>query len=110
MKKLYKFNIGIITMIIAASYGAYYLLLNGNKWHISIAAIISDSQHLAMNGHAAVLCLLPIYIGLIIFGAVSLGGYLGSLLQNWFYKKHPRHTLSHKKSLREKFATSFVRK
>jgi len=81
-----KFTLGIITAIALtmAFYLAYYLLLRDTLFHSSIACIIADSKGLPVKQHLFVLGLIPVYIGIIIFGAATLGILFGSMLQSWF--------------------------
>lgn len=63
-------------------YLTYYLLLQDNIFHLSISSIIAYSHHLAIQKRLLVVGLLPIYIGLMIFGAAILGIFLCSIVQN----------------------------
>lgn len=83
MLKTVKLNVGTILAIIIASYVAYFILLEDNWTHLSIASIIHYSHHLAVKKHMLVLGLLPIYIGTMIFGAGMIGAYVGPTVQNF---------------------------
>jgi len=63
---------------------AYCLLLKTNHLHTSIADIIGSSHHLALNRHILVLCMLPIYIAIVIFGMAVLSIYLSSKIESYF--------------------------
>lgn len=66
---------------ILAAFPAYYLLLCENILHISISSIMSYAHHLHLRHHVLVMGLLPIYIGLVIFGTMWIGIYLSNRLQ-----------------------------
>lgn len=82
MEKRLKFNIGTIIAFTALSYVVYYLLVSDNSLHISIGYIISHTHHMALKKHLIVLGLLPVYIAIMVFGAATLGTYIGSSLQH----------------------------
>jgi len=73
--------ISSITVLAVVACVAYYLLLSDNFLHISIASIIQASHHLAIKPHLLILGLLPVYIAAMIFGAASLGLYLGARIE-----------------------------
>lgn len=82
IKKInFSINIGMATGLAIVFYLVYRLLLQDNPLHLSIAAIIAYSHHLANKQHLILIALLPIYVASIIFGATLLGLYLGSTLQ-----------------------------
>ncbi len=62
--------------ILVALYFSYYLLLKENFLHCTTAAIIHYANTLSLTQHFLVVALLPIYVALIIFGAISLSIYL----------------------------------
>ena len=69
---------------------AYYLLLSDNCFHCGITSIINYSNGLTIKQHVIVMGLLPIYIAMMIFGAVIIGLYIGSIVENTLtraYKK-----------------------
>jgi hypothetical protein len=85
MKKKSLFhNIRIGATIAAVFYAVYYLLLANSTCHLSISHIISYSHHLDIKHHLIVLGLLPIYIAVMIFGAVLVSIYISSTLQSLF--------------------------
>jgi hypothetical protein len=61
-------------------YLVYYLLLHENFLHLSIASIINISHHLPNQLRLLIVGILPIYIGLMIFGAATLGLFICSLM------------------------------
>lgn len=79
--RFFSFNLGTLIAFSGVFYIAYYLLLNDNPLRVSLSAIIERSHELSMNKHLLVLGLIPIYISIIIFGAATLGIYLGAILQ-----------------------------
>lgn len=80
-KKHFTFRYGHIAALIFFCCMAYYLLLHENCMHSAIPCIISYSHTLTMKKHLIVLGLLPVYIALMIFGAVMLGIYLGNKVE-----------------------------
>ncbi len=77
------FSISTIIALITVIYVAYYLLLRENCLHSSISSIIGYSHHVAVKEHLLILGLLPIYIAAMIFGAATLGLYLGNRLESF---------------------------
>lgn len=53
----------------------YYLLVQDNTLHLSISDILAWANHCTKHGHLFIIGLLPIYLGLIIFGAAILPIY-----------------------------------
>jgi hypothetical protein len=86
MNKLH--YIGRMITVVIVFYLAYSILLGGNAFNMSIAAIINQSTHLQSLKHLIVLGLLPVYIGLMIFGSALLGIFLGSRLHRLFMRHH----------------------
>jgi len=58
----------------------YYLLVQDRTLHLSISDILIWANHCTKHGHLFVIGFLPIYLGLIIFGAAILAVYLRSSL------------------------------
>jgi len=85
MKKRTLFSLSTIFVLMALCCGVDYLLLEDNIFHGSINAIIGHSQHLAVKSHVLVLGLLPIYIAMVVFGAVSIVMYVRSTLQQMLW-------------------------
>lgn len=83
MRKLVSLSFASTIALLMVFYVAYYLLLSDSFMHISVGEIIANAHQLSMKKHLLVLGLIPIYIGLMIFGTAILGMYLGSLLQSW---------------------------
>jgi hypothetical protein len=86
MKKRLSIKLSSVVAALVAGVVAYYLLLCHNAFHSSISEIIYYSNGLKLTKHILVLGLLPIYIAAMVFGAVLLGIYLRSLLQNAIHK------------------------
>lgn len=86
MRNLLSIQISHIIAIFTAGYLIYYLLLCENCLHSSITEIINYTDHMEMMSHMIVLGLLPIYIGVLVFGAAMFGLYLGSLIQHLTFK------------------------
>lgn len=108
MNKL--FYICRIITLIAVFYAAYSLLLLDNSLHTSISSIIDKSHHLQAVKHIAVLGLLPIYIGTMVFGSAMLGLYLGAKLQRLLASMRENKFMAEKKQFFEKFTVFYVRK
>jgi hypothetical protein len=58
----------------------YYLLVQDRTLHLSIPDILDWAGHCTKPGHLFVIGFLPIYLGLIIFGAAMLFIYFRSSL------------------------------
>lgn len=106
MKKRFSFHIGSLITFTGVFYLAYYLLLEDNPLHLSIASIINYSHPLAIKKHLLVVGFLPIYISMIIFGAALLGIYLGSALQNLF-ARYFLETAKNKSSSKQKTTVGY---
>jgi hypothetical protein len=93
MKKTLSCLIKTVILVGIVSYLGYYLLLQDNFLHLSIASIIDYSQHLALKKHLLVLAILPIYIAAVIFGTTMLGYYITLKVQSFLkiYKEHNLH-------------------
>lgn len=79
------FRVATLLFILAISYFVYYLLLY-DKILISIPCIISYAHGTAIDRHLLILGLLPIYIGVMVFGATFLGILAGNKVQQYFNK------------------------
>lgn len=86
MKQILPLNIGTLISFLVMFAIAYYVLLQDNFLHISIASIISRAHYLEIKKHLIVLGLLPVYIATIIFGAGIASVYLGSTVQSLITK------------------------
>jgi hypothetical protein len=82
IEKIVNYKLSVILAITITCYIAYYLLLRDNYLHSSISSIITYSHHLAIREHLLILGLLPIYIAFMIFGAATIGLYLGASIQS----------------------------
>lgn len=80
MKKCTFFSFGTLLVMAILCYAIDYLLLKDNIFHGSITAIIDQSQRLTLKSHLLVLGILPIYIGLVLFGSISIVMYVRSAL------------------------------
>ncbi|EKD71339.1 MAG: hypothetical protein ACD_46C00207G0001 [uncultured bacterium] len=84
--KIINIRLSIIIALAIALSVSYYMLVRDNSFHASISSIIQYSQHANVKKHLLILGLLPIYIGVIIFGAAIVGIYLGFTVENLFGK------------------------
>ncbi len=75
-KKLLQIG-GMLIMLSAAVYFIYYLLLKENTFCISSVLTASENWHVLAVGF------IPIYLGLMIFGAAVLSLYLSTAIQRW---------------------------
>lgn len=75
MKKrlFYIVNFAWLTIVLSL---LYYLLVLDTTLHLSIADLFDWARHCTKQGHLLVIGLLPIYLGLLIFGATILFIYL----------------------------------
>lgn len=67
--------------------GAYYLLLHQGTLPSSIDSFCSHAHQLEHKQHMIMLALLPVYIGMCIFGSAIIGNYLGTRVQFIFCNK-----------------------
>lgn len=82
MKKLLLLNIGTITAILITFGLACYCLLMHELF--SISAIIRLSADFNLVAHILILTLIPIYVAMVIFGAVVLSFYLKAFCKEVF--------------------------
>jgi hypothetical protein len=75
-KKLLQIG-GMSIMLTAAVYFIYYLLLKEHTFCISSVLTLSENWHVLAVGF------IPIYLGLMIFGAAILSLYLSTAIQRW---------------------------
>lgn len=87
MQKNKTFNIGGVIFLIAVIYITSYILLRDNKIPFSIHSVLSSINHCCRHWHVLSVGLLPIYVGLMVFGSGMVGVYLGSLFQRWAARK-----------------------
>lgn len=94
MRKHLFYIVNFVWLSLATSL-LYYLLVQDTTLHLSISDILDWASHCTKHGHLLVIGLLPIYLGLIIFGAAVLFIYLRSAfwpilshyLHQWFQIK-----------------------
>jgi hypothetical protein len=79
--RIFSLNFGKLVAICFFFYVAYCLLLHDNTLQMSVSALIVRSHQLSMYQHLLILGLIPIYIGVVIFGAAMLGILVGDVLQ-----------------------------
>ena len=79
--RVFSLNLGKLIAISTFFYIAYCVLLRDNSLHMSLSSLIVRSHQLPMFQHLFILGLIPIYIGVVIFGAAMLGIYFGDILQ-----------------------------
>lgn len=77
----------------ACGYIVYYLLICDNHLHTSIRSIITSSQSLDVKHHLLILGLLPIYIGIMIFGSGLMSLYLAHVYKKYLYPRLKSHKL-----------------
>lgn len=82
MKKMFlQLNpLRLITQLISV-YFMYYLLLTENSAGMSINNIIKYAHSLPLRTHLFVMGVLPIYIGVIIFGTAMFASLIGKWLE-----------------------------
>jgi hypothetical protein len=68
---------GMLVSLSAAIYFIYYLLLKEHTFCIYSVLTFSEKWHVLAVGF------IPIYLGLLIFGAAVLSLYLGTTIQRW---------------------------
>jgi hypothetical protein len=76
-------NFGGIVSLVATVYFVYYLLLKQKLLPFSISSVLSWSSQWSKHGHILAVGLVPIYLGLMIFGTAVLSLYLGNAFQRW---------------------------
>ena len=91
MNKKHTVRISTIFAVITASLLSYYLLLHENFLHTSIGEIIDYSHTLEITEHVLILGILPIYIAIMVFGAVMSGLYLGKSLNRFMLRRFERN-------------------
>jgi|SRR5579885_2013229 len=93
-------SVSLVTFItlFVVFYAVYYLLLQDNFLHCSISSIITMSHHLDHKRHLIVPGLLPIYIASVIFGAATLGIYIGSSIQQYIIRCSKKPIIAPKKA------------
>jgi hypothetical protein len=79
--KLFSLNLGKVIATVTFFYFAYCILLQDNWLSVSVSTLIDRSTDLSLGQHLFVLGLIPVYIAIVIFGAASLGIYVGDFLQ-----------------------------
>lgn len=86
-KQNYFFNLGNLFAISLVLSVTYYILLGSSDQPLSIAFLLARSKHLTYHCYLLVIGLIPIYIGLLIFGAAILGLYCGYKI-HWTFNKN----------------------
>lgn len=77
----------LLSQILAATV-VYYLLLSDNCIHCSISYLVRYSHTLTVKKHLLLLGMLPIYIGLIVFGTSLIFASLNTKLQRLLSSNH----------------------
>jgi len=75
VKQRYVFNLGNLFAISFVLCVCYYILLGGADQPLSITYLLTRAKYLAYPWYLLVIALIPIYIGLLIFGTALLGLY-----------------------------------
>jgi hypothetical protein len=81
LKRKKTYNLGGLLCLSATVYLIYYLLLKEKLLPFSISSTLSSNW--SKDWHFLAIGLVPIYLGLMIFGTSVLSLYLGSALQRW---------------------------
>jgi hypothetical protein len=74
-------NLGGFIALLTTAYGIYYFFVK-NTCLPSIPELLS-SNNMFNHWHILAVGLIPVYLGLIIFGTAVLSLYIGSILQRW---------------------------
>jgi len=94
MKKQNFTNICAIVCISLATYCLYILLLD-SILPFSIGSVLIRMNHLTKHSHILAIGLVPVYIGLMIFGTTLVAFYLGNLIQRFlsqFFNSKPLYS------------------
>lgn len=83
MNKKHSFNFGGALCLAATVYVIYYLLIKDNFLPSSVSSMLSVSER---HCHILGVALVPIFLGLMIFGAGVFSIYIGSAVQRWLSK------------------------
>ena len=78
-------NVGGIICLSTAIYIIYYFLVQ-DILPCSIDSVLNHTGHAAKKWHLIMIGLIPIYLGLVIFGTSILSLQGGAALQRWFIK------------------------
>jgi hypothetical protein len=78
-------NLGGILCLTAGIYFTYYLLVQ-DILPFSISSVLSHTCYGAKKWNLITIGLIPIYLGLVIFGTSVLSLQGGAALQRWFIK------------------------
>ncbi|MDR3491074.1 MAG: hypothetical protein P4M12_03390 [Gammaproteobacteria bacterium] len=79
-------NLGGIIFLLATAYVVYYLLLKSTLLPFSVSSLLTWSNNCSKCWHVLAVGLIPIYLGMLIFGAGVLSVNFGSALQRWLTK------------------------
>jgi hypothetical protein len=103
MKKIVSLNIATMITVLVVFCAVELILLHDNTFiACSISSIIYKAQFYKLKTHLLMLALLPIYIGVVIFGSACLGVLIGSHVQRFLLNRRgPKSPLS-LKNQREK--------
>jgi hypothetical protein len=83
LNKKRSLNLGGIISLVATVYFIYYLLLKENLLPFSISSVLTWGSEWSKHWHILAVGLVPIYLGLMIFGTAVLSLYVGAALQRW---------------------------
>lgn len=86
MKKARSINLIGIVCLIAIVYVTCKILLQDDILPFSILSVQSSMNHWIKQWHIVAVGLLPIYVGLVFFGAVLCGLFFGTAAQRWISK------------------------
>lgn len=82
-------NLGGAIALSLTIYMVYRLLVKNKMLPFSISSILSSSSHLFNHWHVLAVGLVPVYLGLIIFGTALVSIYCGSAIQSWITRHWP---------------------
>jgi hypothetical protein len=77
------YNLGGLLCLLATVYFIYYLLLKDNLLPFSVSSVLAFGNQWSKHWHIFAVGLVPIYLGLIIFGTSVLSLYVGTALSRW---------------------------
>ncbi|MDR3478996.1 MAG: hypothetical protein P4M14_13320 [Gammaproteobacteria bacterium] len=80
MNNRHTLNIGGILCLAVTVYFIYYLLIKDKLLPSCVSSLLSIS---AKHWHLLGVALVPIYMGLMIFGAAMISLHFGSAIQRW---------------------------
>lgn len=86
MKKKHSLNLGGIMCLLILVFIICRILLQDDILPFSIGSVQTSMNHWIKHWHIVAVGLLPVYVGLVFFGAALCGLFFGSALQRWISK------------------------